>query len=195
MSQKITHLLRFRKLHLQIVLDQIQSPIKLEPLILKIFFEKSIWKLAPDDCYLDVTLRQGPNERESLVSIGAALICPYFPEPWKRVARLKITDSLLLQTHEIGILQAVASNKDIFDQNCKPSPPLSSIPSHTLLLPSKTSYASGNQCPDRSNFHLGFNILINYLSIHAPNRGSMPTNIVCKFHYFYKHQVSGAISL
>ena len=89
-------------------------------------------------------LRQGPNERESLVSIGAALICPYFPEPWKRVARLKITDSLLLQTHEIGILQVVASNKDIFDQNCKPSPPLSSIPSHTLLIPSKTSYASGN---------------------------------------------------
>lgn len=41
--------------------------MKLEPLILKRFFQKSIFRLGQEECCSDVTLSQGPSERGSLV--------------------------------------------------------------------------------------------------------------------------------
>ena len=54
--------------------------MKLQPLIFKGFFEKSICKLNRGEYYTDVTLRHGPNEQGSLERTGAALISPCFPE-------------------------------------------------------------------------------------------------------------------
>ena len=54
--------------------------MKLEPLILKGFFKKSICKLAQDEFYTDVILRQEFNECKILVSNGKVLISPGFLE-------------------------------------------------------------------------------------------------------------------
>ena len=46
--------------------------------------------MTQDECYPDVTLCQGPNERGSLVITGAALISHCFPEAWTRVTAIAV---------------------------------------------------------------------------------------------------------
>ena len=48
----------------------------------KSFLEKSICKLAQDEYYPNVALRQEPNERVGLVRTRVVLISPCFPEGW-----------------------------------------------------------------------------------------------------------------
>lgn len=55
--------------------------MKLKPLILKAFFDKSICELAQDECYPNANLHQGPNESERLpVRSGDPLISSFFPK-------------------------------------------------------------------------------------------------------------------
>lgn len=68
--------------------------MKLKPMILKSFFEKSIFKLAQDQCNPDFTIFQGHNERRSLLRPSTVLISRCFSETWTRVTALPITDSL-----------------------------------------------------------------------------------------------------
>ena len=65
------------------------------------FFKTSIFKLAQDECQLNVTLRQGPNERESLARTGAALIFTSFPEVLTGITALAITDSFSLRLRKL----------------------------------------------------------------------------------------------
>ena len=64
------------------------TEMDLELLISKSFFEKSLCKLAQDECY---------QWRVSLVRTGAALISSYFPEEETGIAALTITNFLSLR--------------------------------------------------------------------------------------------------
>ena len=59
--------------------------MKLEPLILKGFFDRSICKLAQDECYPNANLRQGPNKPGSVSYLrsGDPLNSSFFPKDGK----------------------------------------------------------------------------------------------------------------
>ena len=57
--------------------------MKPESLSSKGFFKKSICKLAQNECYPEVTLRQWFNERGSLVRTGAASLLDLYLIPPK----------------------------------------------------------------------------------------------------------------
>ena len=115
------------------------ADMKLEPLILKGFFKKSICKLAQDECYPDVTCVKGPLSEGFLWGLALLLsLPPCFSEAWAHNHWFLIT-----QTQKISLMQVVAPDEDNCDQNGKPSTPASFIPFtyhhyfHTLLISSK----------------------------------------------------------
>ena len=77
-----------------------KSEMKMKPLILKGFFEKSICKLVQDECYSDVFLFQGSIKRR-IPTNGVFLINPYFPEAWAGIAALTITDSFSFRLRKL----------------------------------------------------------------------------------------------
>ena len=83
--------------------------MKLEALILKGILKQIICKFAQDNFYTNAILQQAANEQMSLERTGT-VISPCFLELWTRK------------------ILTLDPDKDICDQNGKPSTPLSPIP-------------------------------------------------------------------
>ena len=91
--------------------------MKLQLLVLIGFFEKDIHKLTQDECYPDITLRQGPNEQGGLCENWCCFDSSLLPQNMNKDNSTRNHWFLNNKAKKIGILQVVASDEDICDQN------------------------------------------------------------------------------
>ena len=123
------------------------ADIKLEPLLLRGFFEKigSRWIL------LWVALRQGPIKVWNLVRTATALISPCFQKAWTGIKGIRITADFSNRLRKL-----VYYNSSIW-RRYGPSP-ITSTYHHFFYALQKTSNAPGKKFPNSKDFHAGLTL-------------------------------------